>query len=90
MDPSPLVSSIASHGLLGVILVIVGLFAWSKDRELKLEREARISDAKQYTDLALKLQAQVIDAVNKLADIFEEMRKMMAPPRDRPPLGGGR
>jgi hypothetical protein len=77
MDPSPLATTIASHGLLGVMLVIVGWVAWIKDRELRAEREARIADAKGYTDLALKLQAEVIDAVNKLADILEEMKKLM-------------
>jgi hypothetical protein len=79
VDPAPLISTIASHGLPGVLLVIVGWFAWSKDRELQAERTARIADAKNYTDLALKLQAEVIDAVNKLADILEEMKKLMTP-----------
>ena len=95
MDLSPLVPVIASQGLLGVMLIIVGVVAWSKDKELKAEREARIADAKSYTDLALKLQAQVIDAVNKLADILEEMKKMMASPsethrRSSSSFGGGR
>jgi hypothetical protein len=71
------VTTIASQGVLGALLIIVGVFAWSKDRELKTEREARIADAKSYTELALKLQAQVIDAVNKLADILDEMKKLM-------------
>ena len=86
MDPASIGATIASHGLLGAILVVVAWFAWAKDRELKAEREARISDAKQYTELALKLQAQVIDAVNKLADIFDEMRKSGVMGR----AGGGR
>lgn len=79
MNASTLVTNIASQGLLGVMLVVVGWVAWSKDRELKTEREARIADAKNYTDLALKLQAQVIEAVHKLADILDEMKKMMIP-----------
>jgi hypothetical protein len=78
VDPSHLATSIASQGLLGILLVVVGWVAWSKDRELKTEREARIKDAKDYTDLALKLQAQVIEAVHKLADILDEMKKLMA------------
>lgn len=79
MDLSPFVTAIASNGLLGVMLVVVGWVAWSKDRELKAEREARIADAKNYTDLALKLQAQVIEGVHKLSDIFDEMKNLMAP-----------
>jgi hypothetical protein len=85
VDPTPLVTSIASHGLLGIMLVVVGWVAWSKDRELQAEREARVADAKSYTELALKLQAQVIDAVHRLADILDEMKKL-----GRPSLGGGR
>lgn len=81
MNPAPIITAIASNGLLGAMLVIVGWFAWSKDRELKAEREARIADAKNYTDLALKLQAQVIEAVHKLANTLDEMKKMMTPGR---------
>ena len=59
------------------MLVIAGLVARSKDRELKAERQARIEDAQNYTELALKLQAQVIDSVHKLSDILKEMKKLM-------------
>lgn len=87
VDPSALVTSIASHGLLGVMLIIVGYVAWSKDKQLEEERAARITDAKNYTDLALKLQGQVIDAVNKLNATFEEMKRLMSP---RSSTGSGR
>ena len=91
VDPSTLtsaaVASIASHGLLGVILIIVGWVAWSKDRDLQAERLARIDDAKAYTDLALKLQAQFLDAVNRVTNTFDEMKKIMA---GRTSTGGGR
>ena len=82
VDPSALtaaaIASIASHGLLGAVLIVVGLVAWSKDRDLQAERLARIDDAKAYTDLALKLQAQVIEAVGKLTSTFDEMKKLMS------------
>ena len=87
MDLSTLLATIASQGLLGILLIVVGLFAWSKDRELKAEREARIADAKDYTKLALDLQEQVLDAVNKLADILDEMKRIQF---GRPQLGGDR
>lgn len=74
---SSLIGTIASQGVLGVLLVVVGWIAWVKDRELKDERQARIDDAQNYTELALKLQAQVIDSVHKLSDILKEMKKMM-------------
>lgn len=87
MDLSTLLTTIASQGLLGILLIVVGVFAWSKDRELKAEREARVADAKDYTKIALDLQEQVLDAVNKLADILDEMKRMRF---GRPPVGGDR
>jgi hypothetical protein len=70
------------------MLVVVGLYAWTKDRQLQEERDARIADAKNYNELALKLQAQVLDAVNKLADILEEMKKFMTAPQAPAPGRG--
>lgn len=83
VDASSLVTTIASQGLLGVALIFVSLFALSKDKQLKEERDARIADAKGYNELALKLQGQVIDAVNKLAEILDEMKKFMTPPQQQ-------
>jgi hypothetical protein len=73
---SPLLSLLAQQGLLGAVVFVFGWIAWSKDKELTAEREARIQDAKNYTDLALKLQQQVLDNVNKMNDTVEEIRKM--------------
>ena len=87
MDLSTLLTTIASQGLLGIILVIVGLFAWSKDRELKAEREARINDAKDYTKMALNIQEQVLGAVDKLTDVLDEMKRMRF---GRPSIGSDR
>lgn len=88
MDPASPIASIASHGLLGAMLAVAMFVAYSKDKQLQDERAARITDAKNYTDLALKLQAQVIEAVNKLTDTFEEMKKIMVPSSRT--IGGGR
>lgn len=76
MDPSSLIAPIVSQGVLGALLVIVGIWGWTKDRELKAERLARIDDAKAYTQLALELQGRVITAVNKLSDILNEVKKI--------------
>lgn len=86
MNPA-IFTQIASQGLLGALLIVVGWIAFRKDGELQLERQARINDAKNYTELALKLQAQVLDSVNKLADILDEMKKLMTP---QGRFGGGR
>lgn len=86
MNAAQLVAQIASQGLLGVMLIIVSWVAWKKDQALEEERDARIADAKNYNELSLKLQAQVLDAVNKLADILDEIKKVMSP---RSTGGGG-
>jgi len=78
VDPSTFATTIASQGLLGVMLVIVAYVAWRKDKDLQEERDERIADAKSYNELALKLQAQVIESVNKLGDILEQMKQVVA------------
>lgn len=87
-EPASLVTTLASHGVLGIVTALALWFAYAKDRQLQDERLARITDAKSYNELALKLQAQVLDAVNKLADILEEMKKFMAPPQGPAPRRG--
>lgn len=70
-----LLDGLSRYGLPGIVLAIfIGLYV-KKDRELRLERDARITDVKSYNDLTLKLQSQVIDAINKLSSILDEVRK---------------
>ena len=71
-----LVGSLAQHGLPGIIIGLLVLWVYFKDKELKAERDARIADAKAFTELALKLQEHAISSVNKLSDVFEEVRRM--------------
>jgi len=91
VDPTTttLLGQLASQGILGTMLVIVMYVAWRKDQALQDEHDARITDAKAYTDMALKLQAQVLDSVNKLSEVLDEMRKLMVP-QNRSTFGGGR
>lgn len=73
--PGPsLIAQIASYGLPGLIVAVMIVAYWHKDRELRRESEARIADAKNYLDLALKLQAQVLTNIEKLSDIFNAIR----------------
>lgn len=83
---SPLISLIAQQGVLGAVVIVLGWFAWYKDREAKTESAARIQDAKDFTNRALDLQAKVLDTVDKQNAIFDEVRKMTPPNR----LGSGR
>lgn len=73
-----LLSLAAQHGLPGITIGLLAYWVWTKDKEITKERDARIADAKAYTEMALKLQAQAISAVDKLTDIFEELKKLMA------------
>ncbi len=88
-----LVGLLAQHGLPGIIIGILVFWVYMKDKELKNERDARIADAKAFTDLALKLQENAIGSVNKLTDVFEEIRRMRSDAehlRDNPRLPPGR
>jgi hypothetical protein len=77
----PFVQALAHFGLPGIVLAIFIYLYVQKDKELALERAARIADAKGYTDLAMKLQGQVLDAVNKLSEIWDEVKKGPPPVR---------
>ncbi len=73
-------TSLASHGLPGI--VIFGLAAWIVllHRELRDERRARIADVKEYTDTLMAMQRQVLGAVDKLVDVMTELKEFV---RDR-------
>lgn len=45
-------------------------------KALAAEKDARINDAKGYGELSLRLQAQVIDSVQKLAEIYKFLPAM--------------
>lgn len=66
-----LVQHLANYGLPGVVVAIVLVLYVRKDQELSAEKNYRIADAKAYTDMALKLQEKVTDAIDKLKAIFE-------------------
>lgn len=83
MDPTgtSLIATLASHGLLGLVCAVLLWILWQKDKDLTLERQARVADAKAYTDLALGLQKQVLASVEKLSDIFEaQISQRRGPP----------
>lgn len=83
------VEALTRYGLPGAIIALIAVLYVLKDRELrsvreakdqelKVERDARINDSKEYRELALKLQAQVIDTVNTLRTVFDEVRRLPA------------
>lgn len=75
-------TALAAYGLPGAVIGALLYLLREKDKEIKelndllnKEKDARVSDAKGYTDLALKLQSEVIGAVNKLTAVFEDIKK---------------
>lgn len=70
-----LVEALTRFGLPGVIIAAFFVLYVKKDRELKAECAARVADAKGYNDLAMDLQAKVLDSIAKLKEVLDELRK---------------
>lgn len=86
MDGTPvsLIGALAQSGPLGIIIGLLVYWVYLKDKQLTAERDARVADAKAFTDLALKLQSDAISSVNKLSDVFEEIQKLQSPQSIKP------
>ena len=76
------VQALLAHGVLGIVILGMGWWILRQDGAIRDERaahsaetQARIDDAKEGSQVALRLQAQVIDAVNKCALILDEIRQ---------------
>ncbi len=61
MNPSSATEIIASQGVLGALVVLLLALLLHKDRQLKAESDARISDAKEYAKLAREIQKDVYE-----------------------------
>jgi hypothetical protein len=72
---SELTALLLEHGSTGLVAVLMLTMFIRKDNELTTERAARIADAKDFTRLALDLQNRVMDATNKLSDVFDAIRR---------------
>lgn len=70
-----LAAQLAKEGILGVLLVLALIGYYRKDQAFIREKDARIADARVLTDLALKFQQQSIEHVQKIHDVFEELKR---------------
>lgn len=70
-----LIGQLASTGVVGVLLGLAILALRDKDKQLRTEMEARIADAAKFNTLAMSLQREVIEAVNKLGDMLTIMER---------------
>lgn len=75
MDIATIVEKVLSYGPLGIYAVIITYAYFKKDDALQVEKNSRISDAKDFTKTAMELQSKVIDATNKVFDILDELKK---------------
>jgi hypothetical protein len=71
-----LVSTLASHGIMGVVCAVLFVMLWQRDKALTDERAARIADAKAGLELALRIQQTTQDTVAKLSTLFEELKRL--------------
>ena len=78
MTSPDVLGQIASTSLSGAMLVVALLALRAKDRALTAEQAARVSDARENLQLIMKLQEQVILAVNKLSELVEIWEKREA------------
>jgi chemotaxis regulatin CheY-phosphate phosphatase CheZ len=80
-----LLEALTKFGLPGVVVAIFVFLYVKKDQELKRERDARITDAKDFNKVivemqeafnkrALELQDKAIQTANRLSDVFEELK----------------
>ena len=72
------IEALTHYGLPGAVIAVFVVLYIRKDNEVKRERDARIADSKEYRELALKLQAQVIESVNNLRLVLDEVRRIPA------------
>jgi hypothetical protein len=70
----PIIESLASHGIVGVIAALALWAAWRKDKELTAERKERLQDAKDGMKLALEIQGTVNKNVDKLREILDAIK----------------
>lgn len=68
-------NQIASHGILGALLVVALIAYYLKDKRLSEETDARIKDGEETRKLIMQVQQQAIEAVHKLGEIVEWAEK---------------
>lgn len=68
-------ASLLSHGPIGILALIALYVAWSKDKQLDAEREARLADAKAYAAQSLQIADKVTANVDKLAGVADAFAK---------------
>jgi hypothetical protein len=71
----PLLSSLATAGLPGLVIAALLYALRSKDQELTAERAARIADARAAQAFALEYQSKVLQGVERCGEIAEALQR---------------
>lgn len=69
------VRQIASSGLLGAILVVLGVAYWKQSQALAAVQEARVADAQKVAQTLLSLQDRWQQAISELTKAVEKMNE---------------
>lgn len=67
------VRQIASSGLLGAIVVVLGIAYWKQAQALSAVQEARVADAQKVAQTLLSLQDRWQQSINELTKAVEKM-----------------
>lgn len=73
------IEKVVENGLLGALLIVALFAIWYLHRELAAERAARIQDAKDNTNLLLKIQQATTDAIGKFYDLVRARQEAPIP-----------
>lgn len=68
-------TALAQHGMTGMVAAALLYLLVQKDKELSAEKNARTTDAQNYTKLALELQARVHTSVDRVTELVEQLQK---------------
>lgn len=71
-----------SYGFPGLIIAALLFWIWQKDRELKAERDARVADAKAFSEQIVAYQEKHMTGISHLATTAENMREATEQMRD--------
>jgi hypothetical protein len=77
--------SIASHGVLGALLVVLGWRYHELAKELSKVQEARVRDAQKVSETHLAIQDQQLAVIGGLTEAVKRLRPGEDDGRDGPP-----
>ena len=87
---TPVLETLASHGVLGIFCVILMLVIRDRTAKLETEHEARLRDKDEATRALLAMTEKTHSALDKVAEVLEVVRHQPAQPYPPNPTPGTR